>query len=74
MIGLDGCFLKGYYGGQLLSAVGQDANNQFYVIAYVVVDAETKENWKWFLTLLEGDVGDHVKYGWNFISDQQKVN
>ncbi|XP_025635798.1 uncharacterized protein [Arachis hypogaea] len=34
LIGLDGCHLKGYYGGQLLSAVGQDANNHFYVIAY----------------------------------------
>jgi len=26
LIGLDGSFLKGYYGGQLLSAIGQDAN------------------------------------------------
>ncbi|XP_061352957.1 uncharacterized protein LOC133297778 [Gastrolobium bilobum] len=51
LIGLDGCFLKGYYGGQLLSAVGEDANKSFYVIAYAVVDSETKENWKWFLTL-----------------------
>ncbi|KAI9112313.1 hypothetical protein K1719_016836 [Acacia pycnantha] len=33
---------------------------------------ETKDNWKWFLTLLEEDLGDHVVYGWNFISDQQK--
>ncbi|XP_058783507.1 uncharacterized protein LOC131658200 [Vicia villosa] len=72
LIGLDGCFLKGYYGGQLLSAVAQDANNQFYVIAYAVVDSETKDNCKWFLTLLESDIGDHVSYGWNFISDQQK--
>ncbi|KAL6556398.1 hypothetical protein OROGR_005686 [Orobanche gracilis] len=72
MIGLDGCFLKGYYGGQLLSAVGQDANNQFYVIAYAVVDAETTDNWRWFLELLEQDLGDHRQHGWNFISDQQK--
>ena len=40
LIGLDGCFLKGYYGGQLLSAVGQDGNNQIYVIAYAIVDVE----------------------------------
>lgn len=73
LIGLDGCFLTGYYGGQLLSAVGQDANNQFYVIAYAVVDSETKENWKWFLTLLLDDLGDYKTFGWNFISDQQKV-
>ncbi|XP_061368303.1 uncharacterized protein LOC133311292 [Gastrolobium bilobum] len=72
LIGLDGCFLKGYYGGQLLSAVGEDANKQFYVIAYVVVDSETKDNWKWFLTLLQEDLGDNAVFGWNFISDQQK--
>ncbi|KAK7270341.1 hypothetical protein RIF29_23411 [Crotalaria pallida] len=72
LIGLDGCFLKGYYGGQLLSAVGQDANNQFYVIAYAVVNAENTDNWKWFLSLLEEDLGDHRQHGWNFISDQQK--
>ncbi|XP_072076468.1 uncharacterized protein [Arachis hypogaea] len=36
LIGLDECFLKGYYGGQLLSVVAQDSNNHFYVIAYVV--------------------------------------
>ncbi|CAL0318243.1 unnamed protein product [Lupinus luteus] len=72
MIGLDGCFLKRYYGGQLLSAVGQDANNQFYVIAYAVVDSETKDNWKWFLALLEQALGSQELYGWNFISDQQK--
>jgi len=40
LIGLDGCFLKGYYGGKLLSAVGQDGNNQIYVIAYAIVDVE----------------------------------
>ncbi|XP_061346136.1 uncharacterized protein LOC133291821 [Gastrolobium bilobum] len=73
LIGLNGCFLKGYYGGQLLSAVGEDANKQFYVIAYAVVDSETKDNWKWFLTLLQEDLGDHGVFGWNFISDQQKI-
>ncbi|XP_061354319.1 uncharacterized protein LOC133298944 [Gastrolobium bilobum] len=54
LIGLDG-----YYGGQLLSAVGEDANKSFYVIAYAIVDSETKENWKWFLTLLQEDIGPH---------------
>jgi hypothetical protein len=72
-IGLDGCFLKGYYGGQLLSAVSQDANNHIYVVAYAVVDVENKENWKWFLTLLHEDLGDYRQHGWNFMSDMQKV-
>jgi len=72
-IGLDGCFLKGYYGGQLLAAVGQDANNQIFVIAYAIVDVENKDNWKWFLTLLHTDLGDFKEHGWNFMSDMQKV-
>ncbi|XP_020972457.1 uncharacterized protein LOC110269142 [Arachis ipaensis] len=42
-IGLDGCFLKGYYSSQLLSAVGQDGNNHFFVIAYAVVPNEYKD-------------------------------
>ncbi|XP_016185103.1 uncharacterized protein LOC107626718 [Arachis ipaensis] len=72
LIGLDGCFLKGRYGGQLLSAMGQDANNHFYVIAYAVVPNECKETWKWFLTLLKENLGEVPQHGWNFISDQQK--
>ena len=40
LIGLDDCFLKGEYGGQLLSAVGKDGNNQMFPIAYVVVESE----------------------------------
>ncbi|XP_020975908.1 uncharacterized protein LOC110270817 [Arachis ipaensis] len=70
---LDGCFLKTYYGGQLLTAVAQDANNQFYVVAYGVASYGTKESWKWFLTLLQEDLGDVQTHGWNFMSDQQKV-
>lgn len=27
IIGLDGCFLKGYVKGELLTAIGRDANN-----------------------------------------------
>ncbi|VVA41494.1 PREDICTED: transposon [Prunus dulcis] len=34
VIGLDGCHLKSPYEGQLLSAVGLDANNMTWVIAY----------------------------------------
>ncbi|XP_045807439.1 uncharacterized protein LOC123900156 [Trifolium pratense] len=72
MIGLDGCFLKGYFGGQLLTAVGGDANNHIFVIAYAVVDVENKDNWKWFLELLHEDLGDYTRHGWQFVSDMQK--
>jgi hypothetical protein len=57
IIGLDGCFLKGYYGGQLLSAIGRDLNDQMLPIAYALVEGETKESWKWFLEQLIADLG-----------------
>ncbi|XP_015934181.1 uncharacterized protein LOC107460337 [Arachis duranensis] len=72
LLHLDGCFLKTYYMGWLLAAVAQDANNQFYVVAYGVVRGETKDAWKWFLTNLQEDIGDSASHGWTFISDQQK--
>jgi len=74
LIGLDGCFLKGYYGGQLLSAVAMDGNNAFFVIAYAIVESESKDTWSWFLQLLLGDIGDYKEHGYNFITDQQKVS
>ena len=44
IIGVDGCFLKGLFKGQLLSAVARDGNNNMYQIAFVVIEAETKNN------------------------------
>ncbi|XP_057423086.1 uncharacterized protein LOC130717015 [Lotus japonicus] len=72
LIGLDGCFLKGVYGGQLLSAVGKDGNNQMFPICFAVVEAETKDSWHWFLDLLLKDLNDVQRNNWSFISDQQK--
>ncbi|XP_015965875.1 uncharacterized protein LOC107489634 [Arachis duranensis] len=72
LIGLDGDFLKTYYGGWLLCAMGQDANNHMYPIAWAIVHVENKDNWKWFLELLHEDIGDQTKHGWCFISDMQK--
>ncbi|KAK9274746.1 hypothetical protein L1049_021998 [Liquidambar formosana] len=72
-IGLDGCFLKGRYGGQLLSAVGRDGNNQIFALIMDVVEAEVKDSWNWFMTnLLQAlDCQDYT--GITFISDRQKV-
>ncbi|KAF7836002.1 putative MULE transposase domain-containing protein [Senna tora] len=38
IIGLDGCFLKGGHGCQLLSAVGRDPNDQMLPLAFAVVE------------------------------------
>ncbi|KAI8547369.1 hypothetical protein RHMOL_Rhmol07G0190300 [Rhododendron molle] len=56
VIGLDGCHLKGSYGGILLTAVGMDANNCIYPFAYEVVEKEEKKTWPLFLELLKEDL------------------
>ena len=47
---------KGLTNGELLCALGRDANNQMYPIAWVVVERETKESWDFFLSLLSTDL------------------
>ncbi|KAK2427488.1 hypothetical protein QL285_026063 [Trifolium repens] len=56
-IGVDGCHLKTKYGGQLLIAVGRDPNDQYFPLAFGIVETETKESWRWFIQLLLEDVG-----------------
>jgi len=74
IIGLDGCFLKGKYGGELMSDVGRDGNDQLLPLAYAVVEVQNKETWTWFLELLIGDLGGIDVCGiMTFMSDQQKV-
>ncbi|XP_031402655.1 uncharacterized protein LOC116212229 [Punica granatum] len=63
LIGLDGCFLKGYFGGQLLSAIAQDDNQHFYVIAVAIVEQESRDTWSWFLIDLLGDIGQYNDNG-----------
>ena len=66
-------FFKGIYRCQLLASVGKDGDNQMFPVAFVVVEAETKESWDWFLELLLKDRNKVQKRRWSFISDQQKV-
>lgn len=70
IIGLDGYSLKGYYGGQILAAVGRDPNAQMLPIALAVVEGETKDSWSWFLDLLINDLsGPLVCQQYTFISN-----
>ncbi|GKF59201.1 mutator type transposase [Tanacetum coccineum] len=57
ILGLDGCFMSGHWPGQILTAVGVDANNGIYPVAYAIVEAESKASWCWFLNLLGDDLG-----------------
>ncbi|KHG18691.1 hypothetical protein F383_24991 [Gossypium arboreum] len=49
ILGLDGCLLKGYYGGYFLAVVGIDANNGIYSLEYAAVESENQASWFWFL-------------------------
>ncbi|GJV89777.1 mutator type transposase [Tanacetum coccineum] len=42
ILGLDGGFMSGPWPGQILTAVGVDANNMIYLVAYAIVEEESK--------------------------------
>ncbi|GAA0156960.1 hypothetical protein LIER_14326 [Lithospermum erythrorhizon] len=56
----DGCFLKGFFKGQILAAVGLDAYNCIYHIAWAVVEVENTQSGTWFVNLLHEDLGMDV--------------
>ncbi|XP_058742069.1 uncharacterized protein LOC131614513 [Vicia villosa] len=73
VIGLDGCFLKGLRGGQILAVIGRDPNDQMLPIAFAVVEGENRDSWTWFLELLIDDLGGKNEcLTYTFMSDQQK--
>ncbi|KAI5344209.1 hypothetical protein L3X38_012086 [Prunus dulcis] len=57
---------------QLLIAVDINANNETWVIAYVVVESECPDSSIWFLELLVKDCEIVNQFGFTFISDKQK--
>ncbi|XP_057442732.1 uncharacterized protein LOC130734375 [Lotus japonicus] len=71
-IGLDGCHLKTKHGGILLSAVARDPNEEYFPLAFAVVESENKDSWRWFMELLMDDIDPTRSSRWCFISDQQK--
>ena len=58
-ISLDGCHIKHRFGGQILSAITKDANDNIFPVAMVVVEQENKESWMWFLEIFAASVGLH---------------
>ena len=73
IIGLDGCHLKGRFGGQLLAATARDENDNIFPVAVTVVEQECKDSWIWFLKHFSKDIGDPQDLNLIFISDRQKV-
>ena len=73
IIGLDGCHLKRRFGGQILSAVARDANDNIFPVAFAVVKQENKDSWVWFLQQFLDDIGNLEQLNLVFITDRQKV-
>lgn len=72
IIGLDGTFLKVAVKGVLLTAVGHDANNQIYPIAWAVVQSENADNWLWFVQQIKKDLNLEDGSRFVIISDRSK--
>jgi hypothetical protein len=69
---LDGCHIKTRYKGVLLTAVGIDANDCIYPVAYAVCEVECTSSWEWFLTTLKDDLKISNTSPWTIMSDRQK--
>ncbi|XP_074270897.1 uncharacterized protein LOC141594807 [Silene latifolia] len=48
IITIDGTHLYGKYQGVMLIAMGVDANDQLFPLAFAIVEKEDYENWSWF--------------------------
>ncbi|KAF6145582.1 hypothetical protein GIB67_037615 [Kingdonia uniflora] len=71
VLGLDGCFLKGKYGGVCLSIIGLDGNNGLFPVATYFCRSECYDTWNTFLQALQPWLDQHdAKL--TFISDRQK--
>ncbi|KAK9006598.1 hypothetical protein V6N11_018935 [Hibiscus sabdariffa] len=73
VVGLDGCFLKGSFKGEILSEVRRDCNNQIFPIAWAMAEVENRKTWAWFLNNLQHDLGLGDGDGCTLLSDMQKV-
>ncbi|CAH1440286.1 unnamed protein product [Lactuca virosa] len=67
---LDSTPLNSRYQGMLLTATAADGDDGAFPVAFAVVDEETAENWRWFLTELKLVV--HTPGQITFVADFQK--
>ncbi|GJT51519.1 mutator type transposase [Tanacetum coccineum] len=72
LLGLYGAFMKGQYSRKLLIAVGVDGNNGIYPMPYRILESESLDSWKWFLTQLGDDLELYSNSNFTFITDRQK--
>ena len=61
IIGLDAYYLKTKSGGQLITTIARDLNEEYFPLAYAVIKAKTKDSWTWFINLLLADIGQNIR-------------
>ncbi|KAI3764247.1 hypothetical protein L2E82_14253 [Cichorium intybus] len=69
---LDSTPLNSRYQGWLLAATAADGDDGVFPVAFAVVDEETDDNWRWFLTELKLAVAGHGQIQITFVADFQK--
>lgn len=52
VISIDGTHLYGKYRGTMLVAVGVDANDQLFPLAFAIVEGENNDSWGWFMACI----------------------
>ncbi|XP_016674001.1 uncharacterized protein [Gossypium hirsutum] len=67
---LDSIPLKSKYQGILLTATAADGNDSVFPVAFAFVDAETNDNWHWFLSQLKSALSTSCPL--TFVADRQK--
>ena len=71
---MDGTFLRGYARGILLTAIGIDADDSMYSLAFAITQKENTYNWKWFLNLLKNSLESGDESILTLMFDFQKVS
>ncbi|CAL8990983.1 unnamed protein product [Prunus brigantina] len=69
LIFLDSTPLNSKYQGVLLAAIAADGDDGIFPVAFAVVDAETDDNWHWFLLELKSAVS--ISQQITFVADVQ---
>ncbi|KAI4342894.1 hypothetical protein MLD38_027459 [Melastoma candidum] len=70
LIFLNGLPIKSKYQGTLLTATAADGQDCPFPVAFAVVDAESIDNWHWFLLQLKSALATSIPI--TFVADRQK--
>ncbi|KAJ7977808.1 Protein FAR1-RELATED SEQUENCE like [Quillaja saponaria] len=70
LVFLDSIPLKSKYQGTLLAATAADGDDGVLPVAFAIVDAESDDNWRWFLLQLRSALSTSCPI--TFVADRQK--